>query len=76
MDDMTAIQGHMRSQYPDLTPTRNRHACVRRISTLWIHLHDDGEASNAALRLKIDAQQARSHSREIANGYAAPVEND
>lgn len=75
MDDMTAIKVSVAADYPDLTP-QEIDILVRDNYKIDAEKHGEETARVAALRMKIDAQQARNSIQEIRNKYATPVQND
>ena len=75
MDDMTAIQVQMASDYPNLSQEE--------VSTLMSSkykldpdLHTEDEVKLSQLQLKIDAQNARQGIEELRGQYSAPEVNE
>ena len=75
MDDMTAIQVQMASDYPNLSQEE--------VSTLMgskykldPDLHTEDEVKLSQLQLKIDAQNARQGIEELRSQYSAPDYNE
>ena len=75
MDDLTAVKVAAAAGYQSLTP-QEIDMLVSGNYKLDAEKHGEETARLAALRLKIDAQQARAEVQEIRNRYAAPVDND
>lgn len=75
MDDLTAVKVAAAAGYQSLTP-QEIDMLVSDNYKLDAEKHGEETARLAALRLKIDAQQARAEVQEIRNRYAAPVDND
>ena len=75
MDDMTAIQVQMASDYPNLSQEE--------VSTLMSSkykldpdLHTEDEVKLSQLQLKIDAQNARQGIEELRSQYSAPEQRE
>ena len=75
MDDLTAVKVAAAAGYQNLTP-QEIDMLVRDNYKLDAEKHGEETARLAALRLKVDAEQARNEILEIRNQYAAPVQNE
>lgn len=74
MDDLTAVRVSAAAAYPNLQPNEIE-MLVRDNYKLDAEKHGEETARLSALRLKIDAENARSEIQEIRNQYATPVSN-
>lgn len=74
MDDMTAIKVNVAAAYPNLAP-QEIDMLVRDEYKIDAGKHGEETARLAALRMKIDAEQARKDIQEIRSRYATPVQN-
>ena len=72
MDDLTAIRVSAAAAYPNLQPNEIE-MLVRDNYKLDADKHGEETARLSALRLKIDAENARNEIQEIRNQYATPV---
>lgn len=75
MDDLTAVKVAAAAGYHNLSP-QEIDMLVRDNYKLDAEKHGEETARLAALRLKIDGEQARAEIQEIRNQYAAPVQNE
>ena len=75
MDDLTAVKVAAAAGYKNLSP-QEIDMLVRDNYKLDAEKHGEETARLAALRLKIDGEQARAEIQEIRNQYAAPVQNE
>ena len=75
MDDITAVKVAAAAGYNSLTP-QEIDLLVRDSYKLDAEKHGEETARLAALRLKVDAEQARAEIQEIRNQYAAPIANE
>ena len=75
MDDITAVKVAAAAGYNSLTP-QEIDLLVRDNYKLDAEKHGEETARLAALRLKVDAEQARAEIQEIRNQYAAPIANE
>lgn len=75
MDDLTAVKVAAAAGYQNLSP-QEIDMLVRDNYKLDAEKHGEETARLAALRLKIDGEQARAEIQEIRNQYAAPVQNE
>lgn len=71
MDDMTAIQVQMASDYPNLSQEEVTTLMGSKYK-LDPDLHTEDEVKLSQLQLKIDAQNARQGIEELRNQYSAP----
>ena len=74
MDDLTAVKVAAAAGYKNLSP-QEIDMLVSDNYKLDAEKHGEETARLAALRLKVDAEQARNEIQEIRNQYAAPVQN-
>jgi hypothetical protein len=74
MDDLTAVKVAAAAGYKNLSP-QEIDMLVRDNYKIDAEKHGEETARLAALRLKIDAEQARNEIQEIRDQYAAPVQN-
>lgn len=75
MDDLTAIRVSAAAAYPNLQPNEIE-ILVKDNYKLDAEKHGEETARLSALRLKIDAENARNEIQEIRNHYASSVSND
>jgi len=75
MDDITAVKVAAAAGYNSLSP-QEIDLLVRDNYKLDAEKHGEETARLAALRLKVDAEQARAEIQEIRNQYAAPIANE
>ena len=75
MDDLTAVKVAAAAGYKNLSP-QEIDMLVGDNYKVDAEKHGEETARLAALRLKIDAEQARAEIQEIRNQYAAPVQNE
>lgn len=75
MDDITAVKVAAAAGYNSLTP-QEIDLLVRDNYKLDAEKHGEETARLAALRLKVDAEQARAEIQEIRSQYAAPIANE
>ena len=74
MDDLTAVKVAAAAGYKNLSP-QEIDMLVSDNYKLDAEKHGEETARLAALRLKIDAEQARAEIQEIRDQYAAPIQN-
>jgi hypothetical protein len=74
MDDLTAVKVAAAAGYQNLSP-QEIDLLVSDNYKLDAEKYGEESARVAALRLKIDAEQARNEIQEIRNQYAAPIPN-
>ena len=75
MDDLTAVRVSAAAAYPNLQSDEIE-MLVRDNYKLDAEKHGEETARLSALRLKIDAENARNEIQEIRNQYATPVSNE
>ena len=75
MDDVTAIQVQMSSDYPNLSQDEVA-TLMNTKYKLDPDLHSEEEVKVSQLQLKIDAQNARSGIEELREQYAAPEQRE
>ena len=71
MDDLTAIQVEMASEYPNLSQDEINTLLSSKYK-LDPDVHSEQEIKVSQLQLKIDAQEARSFIEDLRDNYAAP----
>jgi hypothetical protein len=75
MDDMTAVQVKMTSDYPNLSQDEIS-TLIESKYKLDPDLHDEGEVKVSVLQLKMDAQEARGGINSMREAYAMPQEEE
>tara|TARA_R110000823_G_scaffold120482_1_gene245167 strand:- start:221 stop:1306 length:1086 start_codon:yes stop_codon:yes gene_type:complete len=75
MDDMTAVQVKMTSDYPNLSQDEIS-TLIGSKYNLDPDLHDEGEVKVSALQLKMDAQNAREGIQGMRDAYTMPEQQN
>jgi hypothetical protein len=74
MDDLSAVQLSVQTEYPDLTPQEVNRLMNRKYK-LDPERFDEDEIADSVLQLKIDATKARKDISSLRDGFALPVES-
>lgn len=74
MDDLSAVQLTIQTEYPDLTPQEVNRLMNRKYK-LDPERFDEDEIADSTLQLKIDATKARKDISSLRDGFALPVES-
>ena len=74
MDDLSAVQLSVKTEYPDLTPQEVNRLMNRKYK-LDPDRFDEDEVADSALQLKIDATKARKDISSLRDGFTLPVES-
>lgn len=74
MDDLSAVQLTIQTEYPDLTPQEVNRLMNRKYK-LDPERFDEDEIADSVLQLKIDATKARKDISSLRDGFALPVES-
>jgi hypothetical protein len=74
MDDLSAVQLSVQTEYPDLTPQEVNRLMNRKYK-LDPDRFDEDEVADSALQLKIDATKARKDISALRDGFTLPVES-
>jgi hypothetical protein len=74
MDDLSAVQLSVQTEYPDLTPQEVNRLMNRKYK-LDPERFDEDEIADSVLQLKIDATKARKDISALRDGFALPVES-
>ena len=74
IDDLSAVQLSVQTEYPDLTPQEVNRLMNRKYK-LDPERFDEDEIADLVLQLKIDATKARKDISSLRDGFALPVES-
>jgi hypothetical protein len=74
MDDLSAVQLSVQTEYPDLTPQEVNRLMNRKYK-LDPERFDEDEIADSVLQLKIDATKARKDISSLRDGFTLPVES-
>lgn len=74
MDDLSAVQLSVQTEYPDLTPQEVNRLMNRKYK-LDPERFDEDEVADSVLQLKIDATKARKDISSLRDGFTLPVES-
>ena len=74
IDDLSAVQLSVQTEYPDLTPQEVNRLMNRKYK-LDPERFDEDEIADSVLQLKIDATKARKDISSLRDGFALPVES-